>query len=207
MDRTHLVLTSLVKHHTTLSSLSGIDSLGTMFGANGIKVPKVFKDVALNKAENTSHKELARQVKVREALGYFEQGLKSFRQIVKAAGGELPREHWTQRISLGFSKHTNEPFLAIDIDAVRPICANGIPKIVAIIDAHQKLNIKGPFNIYDLGDAERPIAPYTLAADSPENAYRRLRALLSNRPDEWHRLVIRQHIDGAAVKATVDNDA
>lgn len=172
MDRTHLLLTDLMKHHTTLSSLSGVQDLGTMFPVNGVGVPKVFKDVALNKTKNTSHKELVRQVKVREALDCFQEGLKSFRKIIKAAGGELPREHWAQRISLGFSKHTSEPFLALDIDKVRPVGVHGIPKIVALIDAHKNLMSKVPsiFTTWVTQNAPsrltpwQPTAPKTLTA-------------------------------------------
>lgn len=205
MDHTHLVLSALKKHHTTLYTLSGIDELATMFKANGVGVPKVFKDVALNKAENTSHKELARQVKVREALDYFQQALKTFRKIIKAAGGDLPPEDWTRRIELGFSKHTSEPFLALNLDSVRPVHVHGIPKIVALIEEHKSLDIKGPFNTYDFSETKRAVLPYTLRADTPENAYLRLRTLLSHRPDEWSRLVVRQHIDGAALRERIDN--
>jgi hypothetical protein len=198
-------LRELNLHYRTLVDNADLGLKPTLFPVNGRGLPKAFKISVEKPTGNSAHQELSRKIKIREALEQFQNRLKDFRAMVKDAGGELPQKDWAKNINLVFYPQSDEPILEIDIGTTRHTTVEGVEKIANLLNAHHALALKGPFQTYDVAQGGNSLLPYIVAADTPQNAYKRLCILLQDEPNSWRKLIMRQHIDAEAVRKELLN--
>lgn len=203
MTCTLSTLVELKRHHTVLAQHTDLGHKPIVFKANGVGLPKAFKSAVLKANTTSAHQELARQTQVREALALFQDRLKDFRRIMKDAGGELPADHWAKNIGIGFYPNSTLPFLSLNLGPTRDIHIEDFQNIADLLNAHQDLDLKGPFQLYDLAQPRDSLMPYIVAADTPHTAYKRLCLLLQDAPNSWRSVIMRQHIDGDAIREDV----